>query len=125
VGRDVTESPFQSQTFIEDPVAPEAPGDTRRRGLPFAARVQGILIAVMCLALILIAQQRSKDLYQIGLPMLVVAAFLQIAFGNIPPRTGAARSLLLLFITWAIIGLVFAVSIYLTPELIKLSRSES
>jgi len=87
--------------------------------------VQGILIAVMCLALLLIAQQRSKDLYQIGLPLLVVAAFLQVAFGNIPPRTGVVRSLLLLLLTWAIIGAVFAVSIVLAPDLIELSRSGS
>ena len=121
----MTESPLRSQTFVEDPVAPTVPAEARSRGLPFAARVQGILIAVMCLALLLIMQQRNKDLYQIGLPLLVVAAFLQIAFGNIPPRTGVVRSLLLLLMTWAIIGVVFALSIYLAPELIDLSRSGS
>jgi hypothetical protein len=55
----------------------------------------------------------------------VVAAFLQIAFGNIPPRTGVDRSLLLLLMTWAIIGVVFAVSVVLAPALIELSRSGS
>jgi hypothetical protein len=121
----MTDASFQPQVHIEDPVAPDLQADPTRQGLPFAARFQGILIVVLCLGLVLIAQQRSKDLYRIGLPLLVLAAFLQIAFGNIPPRSGFVRSLLLLLLTWAIVGAVFALSIYLAPELIDLSRSGS
>src|SRR4051794_2334799 len=96
----------------------------RRRGLrmPFAARIQGLLIIVMFVGLFLIGQQRDKQLYQIGLPVLVVAAFLQIAFGNIPPRSNWKRSLLLLGLTWAIVAAVFLAAIKLAPTLIDRSR---
>lgn len=91
----------------------------------FAARVQAILIVLMFLGLALIAQQRNKDLYQFGLPLLVAAAFLQIAFGNIPPLTGLRKSLLLLLISWLIVAAVFALGIYLAPTLIDLTRGDS
>lgn len=90
--------------------------------LPFAAQVQGILIAVMLIGLVLIAQRQSLTLYRIGLPLLIVAAFLQIAFGNIPSRSGLRRSLMLLLITWAIVAAVFFVSVQLAPDLIEASR---
>ncbi len=93
-----------------------------RRGLPFAARFQGILIAVMVVAFVLIAQQRIKELYQIGLPLLVVAAFLQIAFGNIPPSAGFVKSMKLLILTWVIVAGVFGLGIWLAPDLIEASR---
>ena len=79
----------------------------------------------MFLGLALIAQQRNKDLYQFGLPLLVVAAFLQIAFGNIPPLTGLRKSLLLLLISWLIVAAVFALGIYLAPTLIDHTRGDS
>jgi hypothetical protein len=120
------DTPLRTSVETTDPVAPETPVEgTARRGLPFAARFQGILIAVMCLGLVLIAQQRSKELYQVGLPLLVVAAFLQIAFGNIPPQSGFVRSLLLLLLTWAIVGAVFALGIYLAPDLIDLTKQDA
>ena len=118
-GCQVTDTPLQTQTAIDDPSTPP------RRGLPFAARVQGMLIAVMFVGLALIGQQQSKQLYQIGLPLLVVAAFLQIAFGNIPPQSGFVRSLLLLLLTWAIVAAVFLLGILLAPELIDLSRQDT
>jgi hypothetical protein len=101
----------------------ELPVRYARRPLPFAARVQAVLIVVMFAAFILILQQGNKSLYQIGLPVLVLAAFLQIAFGNIPPRTGFAKSMGLLILTWAIIAIFVALSIYLTPSLIQLGRA--
>ena len=45
---------------------------------------------------LLILQQRNKQLYQIGLPSWCWPAFLQIAFGNIPPSTGFVKSMGLL-----------------------------
>ena len=90
--------------------------------LPFAARVQGLLIAVMLLGLVLIAQRQSVTLYRIGLPLLIVAAFLQIAFGNIPPRSNLKRSMLLLALTWIIVAGVFVAGILLAPALIDRSR---
>jgi len=101
--------------------AAPAPNTQAVRGpQPFAARFQGILIVVMLAGMILIGQQSSKQLYQIGLPILVVAAFLQIAFGNIPPRSNFRRSLSLLALTWVLVALLFVVSIALAPILIGL-----
>lgn len=91
--------------------------------MPFAARFQGILIAVLVVGLLLIAQQGNKALYQIGLPLVAVAAFLQIAFGNIPPRSGVKTSLLLLALTWAIVAALFAFSIWIAPSLMGLGRT--
>lgn len=89
---------------------------------PFAARFQGILIGVLVLGLVLVAQQVNKTLFQIGLPLVVVAAFLQIAFGNIPPRSNARTSLLLLALTWVIIAALVGFSIWIAPRLINLGR---
>ncbi len=93
-----------------------------RRGLPFAARVQGVLIVVMVVGLVLVAQQGNKGLYKIGLPLLVLAAFLQIAFGNIPPTAGFRKSMVLLGLTWVIVAAVFGLGILLAPTLIDLGR---
>jgi len=96
--------------------------DPARARLPFAARTQGVLIVVMLVSLVLIAQQFSKTLYQIGLPVLMVAAFMQIAFGNIPPTAGRQKSLMLLGMTWLIVAAVFGLGILLAPTLISLGR---
>jgi hypothetical protein len=101
----------------------ELPVEYARRAMPFAARFQAILIVVMFAAFILILQQGSKPLYQIGLPVLVVAAFLQIAFGNIPPTTGFAKSMGLLLLTWGIVAVLIVLSVYLTPNLIQLGKT--
>jgi hypothetical protein len=101
----------------------EMPSALARRPLPFAAMMQAILIVVMFAAFILILQQANKTLYQIGLPVLVVAAFLQIAFGNIPPKTGFVKSIALLLLTWGITAALVLVSIYLTPSLIQLGQA--
>jgi hypothetical protein len=100
----------------------ELPIEYSRRPLPFAARFQAILIVVMFAAFVLIMQQGNKQLYQIGLPLLVVAAFLQIAFGNIPPSTGFVKSMGLLLLTWGIVAALIVVAVLITPYLIQLGR---
>lgn len=105
-----------------DAAATFGTGATSAPRLPFAARTQAILIGVMLLGFVLIAQQFSKALYQVGLPLLVLAAFLQIAFGNIPPTAGARRSLALLGLTWLIVAAVFGLGIVLAPTLIDIGR---
>jgi hypothetical protein len=92
------------------------------RRLPFAARVQAVLVVVMIGGFVLIAQPWSKTVFQLGLPLLVLAAFLQIAFGNIPPTAGLKRSLPLLGLTWVIVAIFFIVAINITPQLITLGR---
>ncbi len=100
----------------------ELPVEYSRRALPFAARFQAILIVVMFATFLLILQQQNKDLYKIGLPLLVLAAFLQIAFGNIPPSTGFLKSMGLLLMTWGIVALLIVVAVQITPSLIQLGR---
>ena len=90
--------------------------------IPFAARFQGILIGVLLIGMVLVAQQFSKTIYQIGLPLLIVAAFAQIAFGNIPPTSNARKSTGLFLLTWAIIAVLIFVSIRIAPTLIGLGR---
>ena len=99
-----------------------APDRLPRRRLPFAAQFQAILIAVMFASFLLILQQWNKTLYQIGLPVLVVAAFLQIAFGNIPPASGFRKSMGLLALTWAIVAVLVIVAVQITPSLIQLGK---
>ena len=93
-----------------------------RRVMPFAARFQAILIVVMFATFLLILQQGNKQLYKIGLPLLVLAAFLQIAFGNIPPSTRFMKSMGLLLMTWGIVALLIVVAVQITPSLIQLGR---
>ncbi|MCD6059143.1 MAG: hypothetical protein K0Q71_3087 [Thermomicrobiales bacterium] len=100
----------------------ELPVEYTRRPLPFAAWFQAVLIVVMFACFVLIMQQGNKQLYQIGLPVLVVAAFLQIAFGNIPPATGFLKSMGLLLMTWAIVAVLVVVAVWITPTLIQLGR---
>ena len=101
---------------------PDAGQAVARRGMPFAARFQTILIGAMFVGFALIAQGASKTLYQVGLPLLVLAAFLQIAFGNIPPTAGFAKSIKLLALTWVLVAAIFVLGIYLAPFLIALGR---
>jgi uncharacterized membrane protein len=100
----------------------ELPIEYSRRALPFAARFQAILIVVLFATFLLILQQGNKQLYQIGLPLLVVAAFLQIAFGNIPPSTRFVKSMGLLLLTWGIVAVLIVVAVLITPSLIQLGR---
>jgi hypothetical protein len=100
----------------------ELPIEYSRRPLPFAARFQAILIVVLFATFLLILQQGNKQLYQIGLPLLVLAAFLQIAFGNIPPSTRFLKSMGLLLLTWGIVAALVVFAVQITPTLIQLGR---
>jgi len=100
----------------------ELPIEYSRRPLPFAARFQAIPIVVLFATFLLILQQGNKQLYQIGLPVLVLAAFLQIAFGNIPPSTRFVKSMGLLLLTWGIVAALIVIAVQITPNLIQLGR---
>jgi hypothetical protein len=100
-----------ASAYIEGPVR-----------MPFAARFQGILIVLLLIGMVLVGQQFSKPLYQFGLPFLVVFAFAQIAFGNIPPTSGFRKSMGLFLLTWAIIAALILFSVKIAPTLIGLGR---
>lgn len=100
-----------ASAYIEGPIT-----------IPFAARFQGILIVLLLIGMILVGQQFSKPLYQFGLPFLVLAAFAQIAFGNIPPTSGFKKTMGLFLLTWGIIAALILLSVKIAPFLIGLGR---
>jgi len=89
---------------------------------PFAAVVQFILAIWMLVSIVMIGQQFSMNIYQIGLISLVVTAFSQIAFGNIPATANFRRSMVLYFRIILIIVIIFVVSILAAPYLVALGR---
>lgn len=89
---------------------------------PFAARLQTVLIVLLVVGMVLIAQQWSKDVYKIGMLVLIGAALVQIPFGNALPEWGFGQSMKFLGIGLAILAAVFTVSILLVPTLLKLGR---
>lgn len=89
---------------------------------PFATVLHAVLIVLLVISLILIAQQFSMKIYQVGLLLLGAAAITQIGFGNVPPNTNFAQSIKFLILIYVIIGAVFVVGILLAPTLIGMAR---
>jgi hypothetical protein len=89
---------------------------------PFASVVRLILIFVLLASMALIGQRISMQLYQLGLLVLVVATFSQIAFGNIPPEANFARSVRLYAIYMGITVAIFVIAIVVAPLLVSLGR---
>ena len=89
---------------------------------PFAARIQGINIVVLLCSFVLIAQTRVKELYVVGVVVIMISALLQIAFGNIRPDLGFKDSMKNIAIILLIILAVFVVSILLAPYLVRMGR---
>ena len=93
-----------------------------KRKRPFAGVLHAVLIVLLVISLVLIAQQFSMKIYQLGLILLGAAAITQIGFGNVPPNTNFAHSMKFLILTYVIIGAVFVVGILLAPTLIGMAR---
>ncbi len=83
-------------------------------------RAELVLILVMCLGFLLIVQQWSFQLYQIGLLTVMGATLLNIAVGNLPRAAGVGRALGLTVFLLAITAAVFAAGILLVPYLARL-----
>ena len=94
----------------------------RKAGTPFAARLHLVLVLLMLVSFLLIGQQWSKFLYQIGLLLLVASALVQVVFGNVAPETGFARSMKQLALGLVVVAAVFGLGIALTPLLVNLGR---
>ena len=88
--------------------------------LPFASKLQMLLLAGMVLAFLLIAQNLSADVYQYGLLLLIGSSLLQVVAGNIPPQARLISTLLRLLIGLAIVAAVFVGGILLVPYLAQL-----
>ena len=85
----------------------------------FSAIAQRIVIILLISSMLLIAQQISSKIYQIGLIMLMVSVILQIGFGNIPSTANFGRTMKLLAIILLIIVSVFLLGIVLAPVFVR------
>ena len=92
------------------------------RKQPFASVVHLALVVLLLVSFVLITQQKSRSLYQIGFLLLVASTFVQIVFGNVPPAANFGRSMKFLGVGLTIITAVFALGIILTPFLVNLGR---
>jgi hypothetical protein len=92
------------------------------RKRPFASVMHLALVILLLVSFVLITQQRSRTLYQIGFMLLVASTFVQIVFGNVPPSANFKRSMKFLGVGLTIITAVFALGIIVTPLLVNLGR---
>ncbi|GAP20898.1 hypothetical protein [Leptolinea tardivitalis] len=89
---------------------------------PFAFRFQTVLIVVLLISLVLIGQQFSKTIYQIGLVLLIVSTFLQIGASNIDPKADFKGSMKVMGIAMSIVVVVFTAGILLVPYFLDLGK---
>jgi len=93
-----------------------------RQQRPFATVLQAVLIMLLGISLVLIAQQFSMAIYQIGLIVLGVSTITQIGFGNVSPRSNFAQSIKYWILTYVIVGGLFVLGILLVPTFLSLIR---
>ena len=86
------------------------------------ARIELALICIIAAGFVLIAQQASFGLYQIGLLTVMGSTLLHIAVGNLPPNAGLGRTLLWTVAILGIVAAVFGAGILLVPLLAQLGR---
>lgn len=89
---------------------------------PFASIAQAVLVIWMLTSIVLIGQQASMQLYQVGLISLAFSTFSQIAFGNIPATAHFRRSMRMYIWFMFIVAVLFAVSVLAAPWLAALGR---
>ena len=95
-------SPFCQRTNLKGPVPIVAFPELKSSVVaPLAARLETIMILALATGILLIAQRYSLLLYKVGLSILVVATFLQIAVGNLRKDASVGRSLLFILMVLA------------------------
>lgn len=92
------------------------------RGLSFAEGLERVMIVILLLAIVMIAQQVSIEVYRYGLLLLIGGTILQIAVGNLPKDAGPLRSLMFIAMVLTIVAAVFGLGILLVPVLSQLGR---
>jgi galactokinase len=90
--------------------------------LSFPERAERALIVALLLAIVMVAQRYSIQIYRYGLLLLVGATLLQIAVGNLPKDAGLGRSLALIVAILCAVAAVFGTGVLLTPFLSQLGR---
>ena len=93
-----------------------------KKSRPFSEIMLDIILVFMLISMVLIAQQYSKPVYQIGLVMLIVSTLFQIAFSNMPLGTEFKESMWRMIMTFTIVFVVFGLGIVLAPVFIGIVR---
>lgn len=88
----------------------------------FLARAETALIVLMLLGFVLITQQWSFGLYQIGLLTVIGATILNIAVTNVPRASHGWGILRASVIILAVVAAVFGLGIVLVPYLAMLGQ---
>jgi hypothetical protein len=83
-------------------------------------RAELALILIMVAGFLLIVQQWSFGLFQIGLLTVMAATILNIAVGNLPRAAGVWQALRLTIVILLIVAVVFGAGIVLVPYLAQL-----
>ena len=89
---------------------------------PFAYRLQTVFVALMLLSIVMIGQQVSQTVYQIGLILLFASVLLNIAISNVPSHYGPGRTLRLASLFFLIVVAIFGISFAIVPTLYSLGR---
>lgn len=90
--------------------------------LPFMARAQFAVVALMLVCMVAIAQQVSFRLYQIGLVGLLAVTIVQFAAGNTPVNARWLQALRSLLVVVLVLAGMIAISIALVPWLSMLGK---
>lgn len=85
-------------------------------------RAELALIVLMVLGCVLIGQQWSFALYQIGLLAVVGATILSIAVGNVPRTARGWRAFAVMIIILVVTAALFIIGILLVPYLTRLGQ---
>jgi len=88
----------------------------------FTSVMQLLLVLLMLLSILLIGQRVEFAGYKIGLILLTITAFSQIAFGNIQPSANFGQAMKMYAIYMGITAAIFILSIALAPVLVGLGR---
>ena len=86
-------------------------------------RIEAGLILLMLAGFVLITQQWSFALYQVGLVTVVAATILNIAVSNVPHAAVGWRAVRFIAIILAVVAAVFWIGILLVPTLAQLGQS--
>ena len=85
-------------------------------------RLELALIALMCAGFLLVAQQWSFALYRAGLLLVMAAAILNVAVGNLPRQAGPLRAAGLTLGILGVVAFVFLLGILLVPYLARMGQ---
>ena len=94
----------------------------QKKKVAFATRAQNWVLGLLVVALLLVAQPFTIDIFGIGVYLLAIAVFLQIAVSNVAPSAGVRKTITKSLIILAIIAILFVFSLWVTPILVEMGR---